>query len=137
MFIPFRKMAQLATFTTSYGALVSAARSPKMTSIQFETPFAPGETRTLDQKRVLATIVLAAGLPGRLETAQRMVHLFRATDPTGHYAIEPVDDDRSVPATEEDWSFRIVRQFDFRSKLTVSATRRAEVVPMPPSPDSK
>ena len=91
----------------------------------------------MDQERVLATIVLAAGLPGRLETAQRMVELFSATDPTGHYAIELVDDDRSVPATEEDWSFRIVRQFGFRSELTVSAKRRVEVVPMPPNPDSK
>ena len=89
----------------------------------------------MDQKRVMATIVLAAGLPGRFETAQKMVDLFSASDPTGHYSIEPVDHDSYVPTTEEDWSFRIIRQFDFRSEIKVSAARRVEVVPMPPNPD--
>ena len=89
----------------------------------------------MGQKRVMATIVLAAGVPGRFETAQKMVDLFSASDPTGHYSIEPVNHDRSVPTTEEDWSFRIVRQFDFRSELKVSVTRKVEVVSMPRNPD--
>ena len=132
------KDAASGHLTASDGTFILATRSQRMISIESETRSdSREETRTVDQERVLATIVLAAGLPGRLETAQRMVDLFSATDPTGHYAIEPVDDDRSVPATEEDWSFRIVRQFGFRSELTVSAKRRVEVVPMPPNPDSK
>ena len=85
----------------------------------------------------MATIILAAGLPGKLETAKRMLDLLSANDPTDHYAIETVDDDRSIPTTEEDWSFRIVRQFDVRSELRISAERRVEVVPMPPDPDDQ
>jgi len=41
----------------------------------------------VDQKPVMATMVLAAGLPGRLETAQRMVDLLSASDrPARHDA---------------------------------------------------
>lgn len=36
------------------------------------------------------------------------VGLFSASDPTGHYSIEPIDHDGSVPTTEEDWSFGII-----------------------------
>ena len=90
----------------------------------------------MDQKRVMATIVLAAGLPAKHEIAQMMIDLFSASDPTGHYLIEPVDQDGSVPTTEEEWRFRIVRQLDFRSELKVSASRRLEVNPVPPNPES-
>ena len=89
----------------------------------------------MNQKRVVGTIVLVAGLPGRFETAQKMVDLFGTSDPSGCYSIEHIDHDRSVPTTEEDWSFRIVRQFDLRSEVKVSASLRVEGVPMPPNPD--
>lgn len=83
-------------------------------------------------KRVVAIIVLTAGLPGRIDVAKRILAVFGVDDPTAHYAFEPAEEDRPVPIPEEDWPIRIVREIRFSSAAKISVTgRTVEAVPNP------
>ena len=63
-----------------------------------------------DGLRVLATIVLVAGLPNRLGIAHQILDILSSqTDPASRYEIRSVDSDTSVPVPEEDWEFQVIR----------------------------
>ena len=81
-------------------------------------------------KKVLATIVLAAGIPGRVEVAKKMVDMFRGSYPAGAVAIESTDGDEMAPDSERDWEFRIVVELHLRSEVKLSVGR----IDLPPLP---
>lgn len=78
-------------------------------------------------KQIVATIVLTAGLPGRIDVANRIVAAFGVDDPPAHYTFEPAEEDRQMPIPEEDWPIHIVR-VGFSSASEISVTRRKDEV---------
>lgn len=60
-------------------------------------------------RRVVATVVLGAGLLNRAAIAEQVLEVIRASDPQGTYLIEARDGSGSLmPPHDEDWAITIV-----------------------------
>ncbi|MCY4400896.1 MAG: hypothetical protein OXE96_16390 [Gemmatimonadetes bacterium] len=83
----------------------------------------------MPNKEIMAAIVLAAQVPGRVALAQEVLKRIQATDPAHSYFIETVEGSTTVPVPEADWEFRIariVRTFEMHDTATVSVTVTAK-----------
>ena len=79
---------------------------------------------SLDQvKRVLATVVLSAGVLNRAAMAEQLLDMLRVNGPPGTYLIEADTAAGSlVPPKDEDWRFDIVVEVQTTSTLTLKTS---------------
>lgn len=59
-------------------------------------------------RKVLATMVLVAGLPGRMEIASRLATALDECVDGGGVVAEPADGEPVSPIPEQDWEIRFV-----------------------------